>query len=115
MNLKNLKISFKNAYSLLFIFCFLIGCNRSESSNKQIFRYNEQTGIATLDPAFAKNQSIMWAVHQLYNTLVETDDNLNMVPSLAKSWDVSADRKQYTFHLRTDVFFHDNDAFYNGK
>ena len=31
------------------------------------------TGIASLDPAFAKNQSIMWAVHQLYNTLVEVD------------------------------------------
>ncbi len=90
-------------------------CTRHSSRNKKIFHYNEVTGIASLDPAFAKNQSIMWAVHQLYNTLVETDDNLNIVPSLAKSWDVSADRKQYIFHLRTDVFFHDNDAFSNGK
>ncbi|MEO5591086.1 MAG: ABC transporter substrate-binding protein [Chitinophagaceae bacterium] len=90
-------------------------CGHNKKSNKKIFHYNEVTGIASLDPAFAKNQSVMWAVHQLYNTLVETDDNLNMVPSLAKSWEVSADRKQYTFHLRTDVFFHDNDAFTNGK
>jgi len=57
----------------------------------------------------------MWAVHQLYNTLVEMDDNLNVIPSLAKSWDISADRKQYIFHIRNDVFFHDNDAFENGK
>lgn len=96
--------------------CLLLAaCNNSSSSKKKIFHYNEVTGIASLDPAFAKNQSIMWAVHQLYNTLVETDDNLNMVPSLAKSWDVSADRKEYIFHLRTDVFFHDNDAFPGGK
>src|ERR1700712_2201438 len=115
MNLKNLKISFKNAYSLLFIFCFLIGCNRSESSNKQIFHYNEPAGIATLDPAFAKNQSIMWAVHQLYNTLIETDDDLNMVPSLAKTWDVTPDRLVYIFHLHNDVYFHDNPAFKDGK
>ena len=57
----------------------------------------------------------MWAVHQLYNTLVETDSNLQVVPALAKSWDVSTDRLQYTFHIRTDVFFHDNEAFPQGK
>ncbi|MEP7278788.1 MAG: ABC transporter substrate-binding protein [Bacteroidota bacterium] len=95
--------------------CLLTGCGRANRQKKKIFHYNEVTGIASLDPAFAKNQSVMWAVHQLYNTLIETDDNLNMVPSLAKSWDVAADRKQYTFHLRTDVFFHDNEAFADGK
>jgi len=96
--------------------CLLfVMCHHNKSSAKKIFHYNEVTGIASLDPAFAKNQSVIWAVHQLYNTLIETDDNLNMVPSLAKSWDVSADRKQYIFHLRTDVFFHDNDAFAGGR
>src|ERR1700712_2803569 len=93
----------------------LLMCSHHNKAEKKIFHYNEVTGIASLDPAFAKNQSIMWAVHQIYNTLIETDDNLNMVPSLAKSWDVSADRKLYTFHLRTDIFFHDNDAFPNSK
>lgn len=57
----------------------------------------------------------MWAVHQLYNTLVETDPQLNIVPSLAKSFDVSSDRLTYTFHLRNDVYFHDNEAFPGGK
>lgn len=53
----------------------------------------------------------MWPAHQLFNTLVEIDSNLNLVPSLAKSWDVSDDRTEYVFHLRNDVFFHDDDAF----
>ncbi|HYC29248.1 MAG TPA: ABC transporter substrate-binding protein, partial [Chitinophagaceae bacterium] len=57
----------------------------------------------------------MWPIHQLYNTLVETDSNLNMVPSLAHSWDVSEDRLTYIFHLRGDVFFHDNDVFPQGR
>lgn len=91
------------------------GCGAARNSNKQVFHYNEQTGIASLDPAFAKNQSVMWPVHQLYNTLVEIDASLNMVPSLATHWDVSDDRRIYTFHLRQDVFFHDNDAFPGGK
>src|SRR3954470_10001351 len=99
---------------LLFTFQFLLSsCNSKPSSNKQVFTYNEQTGIASLDPAFAKNQSVMWAVHQLYNTLVEVDSNLNIVPSVAKKWDISADRLVITFHLRTDVFFHDDACFQN--
>jgi len=92
-----------------------VACHHPVQNGKMVFRYNEITGIATLDPAFAKNQSIIWAVHQIYNTLVETDDRLNIVPSLAKSWEVSTDRLQYTFHLRTDVFFQDNDAFPRGQ
>lgn len=93
----------------------LMACHRDTRRDKTVFRYNEPTGIATLDPAFAKNQSIIWPVHQIYNTLVETDQNLNIVPSLAKYWDVSPDRLIYTFHLRGDVFFHDNVAFPSGK
>jgi oligopeptide transport system substrate-binding protein len=84
-------------------------------SGKKIFYYNESDGIASLDPAFAKNKSIMWAVHQLYNTLVETDNHLHIVPALASSWDISADRSTWTFHLRTDVFFHDDPVFPDGK
>ena len=41
--------------------------------------------------------------------------SLNIVPSLAKSWDISADNLSFIFHLRNDVFFQDNDAFPNGK
>ena len=93
----------------------LISCRDAGKKRSHVFRYNEITGIATLDPAFAKNQSIIWPVHQLFNTLIETDNELNMVPSLAKSWDVSADRKTYIFHLRDDVFFHDHPVFPGGK
>ena len=94
---------------------FLISCSGKHETDKNIFHYNEQTGIASLDPAFAKNQSIMWAVHQLYNTLVEVNQDLNTVPSLAKSWEISGDRLTYTFHLRSDVFFHNDDVFENGR
>ncbi|HEX8332038.1 MAG TPA: ABC transporter substrate-binding protein [Segetibacter sp.] len=94
---------------------FFFGCDANNKNAKKVFSYNEQTGIASLDPAFAKNQSIMWAIHQLYNTLVEVDTGLNIVGSIAKTWEVSEDRLTYTFHLRNDVFFHDNEAFVNGK
>jgi len=96
------------------VLSIFFSCSKHEQ-NKNIFHYNESSGVPTLDPAFAKSQSVMWIDHQLYNTLVETNDNLNMVPSLAKSWDISADNLTFTFHLRNNVLFHDNDAFVNGK
>ena len=106
-------VKYLGSLSLIFL---LTACNGVEKNNKlSVFHYNESTGISSLDPAFAKNQAIMWPVHQLYNTLVEVDSKLNIAPSLAKNWDISADNLVFTFHLRTDVFFHDDIAFANGK
>lgn len=102
-------------YSLLFFYCFIFSCKPDIPAGKKIFYYNEASGISSLDPAFAKNLSIMWAVHQLYNTLVEVDSTMKIRPSLAKSWDISADHQVFTFHLRTDVFFQDDPAFPSGK
>jgi ABC-type transport system substrate-binding protein len=105
-------------YKSLTIIVFAIGlvsCYNSDKRSENVFHYNEQTGIASLDPAFAKNQSIMWAVHQLYNSLVEVDSQLNIIPSLAKRWEISPDKTTYTFYLRNDVVFHDDACFPNGK
>ena len=99
----------------IIILSLLTGCFSKEKNDSQIFHYNEQTGISSLDPAFAKNQSIMWPVHQLYNTLIEVDDSLRLKPSLAKSWELSEDRLSYIFHLRDDVFFHDDACFPGGR
>ena len=100
---------------LLFSCLMLAGCTDPAGKKRKVFRYNEYAGIASLDPAFAKNQSTMWPAHQLFNTLVEIDDSLNIKPSLAKHWDISADKRTYTFYLRTDVVFHDDPVFPDAK
>ncbi|HTG55863.1 MAG TPA: ABC transporter substrate-binding protein, partial [Niabella sp.] len=94
---------------------FFISCSDRSKSGKKIFHYNEYTGIASLDPAFAKNQSTMWPAHQLFNTLVEIDDSLNIKPSIATHWDISDDKRTYTFYLRTDVLFHNDACFPQSK
>ena len=99
---------------LMMLCSMLLSC-QSNQRDANIFRYNESAGIATLDPAFAKNQAIMWPVHQLFNTLVEMDEHMNIVPSLAKSWSFSADALSICFLLRNDVYFHDDPVFQNGK
>jgi peptide/nickel transport system substrate-binding protein len=40
-------------------------------------------------------------------TLIQYDDSLRPVPYLAKSWDVSPDDTEITFHLRHDVYWQD--------
>lgn len=90
-------------------------CSNSSGGKQKFFRYNQSSGIASLDPAFAKDQSTIWSCNQLYNSLVQLDDDLNTQPSLAKSWEISEDGKTYIFHLRTDVKFHDNACFEGGK
>ena len=105
----------KNTIIILLV-ALLAGCSHHRHDDKQIFRYNESAGIATLDPAFAKDQSIIWPCRQLYNGLVELsttdqegsgDDAMQVLPSIAKSWNISADGLTYTFTLRDDVRFHE--------
>jgi peptide/nickel transport system substrate-binding protein len=93
----------------------LVACKNRQQVDKQVFRFNVTEGIASLDPAFAKSYSVIWAVKQVYSTLVEPDNQLNIKPCLAKSWEVTADHKTFIFHLRTDVYFHDNESFIGGK
>lgn len=101
-------------YFLFFLF-LITSCNKTKKNTNQVFRYNESSGIPTLDPAFARNQAIMWPVHQLYSTLIEVDEQMHFTALLAKHWEFSADRKTIRFDLRTDVFFHDDPVFKGGK
>lgn len=94
---------------------FLHACNTSADSGKKVFNINLEQGLTSLDPAFARNQFAIWMDNQLYNGLVQVNDSLQTVPAIAKTWEISADGKLYTFHLRGDVYFHDDPLFPNGK
>lgn len=110
-NQKNIKKNriFK-ALKYLFTVLYLLNltsCSDVDNEDKKtVFRYNEHTNISSLDPAFAKNQSNIWVVNQLFSGLVQLDDSLKVHPDIAKSWTISADGKVYQFKLRNDVFFH---------
>lgn len=50
----------------------------------------------------------------VFEGLTRIDADGRILPSLAKSWDVSADGLTYTFHLREGASFHDGRSFYSG-
>lgn len=92
--------------------CGIFSCQKpTPIPHHSVFRYNEHANITSLDPAFAKDQRNIWACHQLYNTLVKQDAQLNIKADLAKSWTISNEAKTYTFTLRDSVFFHPHAVF----
>jgi len=84
-------------------------------NDRRVFRYNQPEALTSLDPAFANKQANIWAVTQLYNGLVELDDQLKPGPAIARRYEISPDGLRYTFVLRPGVFFHDSEAFAGGK
>ena len=100
---------FQSLFIFFLLFVFLSCVNQDVNNN--IFKYNETSSITSLDPIFANNQSNIWAVNQIFNTLTVLDQDLNIKPSIAKSWHQSLDGLKYTFILRDDVFFHHSPCF----
>ncbi len=60
-----------------------------------------------LDPQVTSAYVSFQVLENVFDTLVEPDQNLEMVPSLAESWDISDDGLTYTFTLRHGVKWHD--------
>ena len=93
-----------------------LSCTENKTiKHPNVFRYNESKGIATLDPAFAKSQVLIWPVNQLFNGLIQMDKKLSVKPCIAKSWEIAKNGKRYTFYLRTDVRFHNSKVFPSEK
>ena len=64
-----------------------------------------------LDPHLTSSNASRTVLHNIFATLVEVDEELQVVPELAESWEVSDDGLVYTFNLRQDVVFHDGTPF----
>ena len=104
--------------NIFFALCIIALCsckNTTENNSKKVFTLNFDQSLTTLDPAFARNQPAIWMINQIFNGLVQVDEQLNALPCIAKSWEVAEDGLSYTFHLRNDVFFHNDPLFKNGK
>lgn len=132
--------TFNTRHTLLTIFLFVLlltGCKQpetvvidesptptapadttlDETADDASFRHliiGEYNSVPLLDPLFADNAATMRALQLVYEGLVRLDNNGSVNPGLAKNWEVSNDSLEYTFQLRSDVFYHDSNIFNTG-
>ncbi|MFN7151941.1 MAG: ABC transporter substrate-binding protein [Microthrixaceae bacterium] len=64
-----------------------------------------------LDPQRTSSYFAFEVLENVFDTLVAPDENLEMQPALAESWEVSDDQLTWTFDVRDDVTFHDGSEF----
>jgi len=85
------------------------GCRRSDEGrlpNHLYLRLNSNP--TTLDPALITDVLGGGIAAKLFNGLIRFNENLEIVPDVARSWNLSADQVTYTFRLRHDVRFSNN-------
>ncbi len=111
--------------SLIVVF-ILSGCGKHEVATQRPglggkklggrYTLNEIRGNpSSLDPVRMNSKVEDDIGSNIFDKLLENNSKLDLVPELARSWEISADGMTYTFHLRTDVFFHDDSCFPSGK
>ncbi len=98
-------------YFIISISLFNYSCTEKEVSNEKIFSLNLNQNIETLEPVMSNSIQTIWGLSIMMEGLVEFDRKADLKPALAKSWTISDDALTYTFTLRSDVNFHDNECF----
>ena len=79
---------------------------------KKILVYGHSGNSTSLDPAQMKEGDSFHVAVNMYETLVNLDEQgTTVLPSLAEKWESSDDGLTYTFKLRKDVKFHDGTVF----
>ncbi|MCE1246554.1 MAG: peptide-binding protein [Firmicutes bacterium] len=98
----------------LCFFCFLTGCGKSTANNGKVIRIALRSDPVSLNPILASDAPSMMANGYIFNTLVKYNENLEITPDLAESWDFLDNGKTIVFHLRKGVKWHDGKEFTSG-
>jgi len=107
---------------LVMVLSVLTGCGNSNTASqtgtpaasekpketKDTIVFAQGADITSLDPQIGKQLRACYVTTQIFDTLVKFDENMQLVPSIAKSWEVLSDTS-YKFNLRDDVKFHNGD------
>jgi ABC-type transport system substrate-binding protein len=94
----------------------LAGCSRAHKAGRggsgsgepddAVLRYPLQIEPTSFDPPLITEIYSSELMGNVYECLCRIGEDNTPQPALAESWDISADGRTYTFHLRRDVTFH---------
>jgi dipeptide transport system substrate-binding protein len=84
----------------------------SLSANAKTLVFCSEGNPEAINPQIVTTTTGMNAGRPIFNNLVEFEPGTTVIkPSLAKTWEISADGTEYVFHLREGVKFHSNAVF----
>src|SRR5689334_10644038 len=115
-------MSYRLTLFAVIVVLFAAGCKKEEVSTSRQAAGNKKYGgrytlneirgnPSSLDPVRMNSKVEDDIAMQIYDKLIDNNNKLELVPELAKNWEISADGLTYTFHLRSDALFHDNECF----
>lgn len=106
--------------SLIAVACLgLAACNQAPEGPQPDYQayYPPETGGTLVDAMIAEPSGLIAMIAgesaasaiagNIFNTLLKYDKNLELEGDLVKSWDISADQKTITFHLKPDMKWSD--------
>lgn len=87
------------------------GCGKGKvseagkESQASAFKYSVVSNLVTLDPAKLTDVPTFEVLKNIFGGLVELDEKNQPAPNVAEKWEISADQKTYTFHIRKNAKF----------
>ena len=103
--------TFSRSPHWIFTFCHRPETNVEKGNRLQILHKGNGQEVQDLDPQLVNSVSSLNIISALLEGLVSEDPHdLHPVPGVAERWEISADVKTYTFHLRNTAKWSNGDA-----
>lgn len=94
--------------TLVFLVLLLTGVVAAQDAAPQsggTLRAAWQAGWESLDPHFASSEASFQVLNNVLESLTSLDNDMNLIPWLAETWEQSEDGLTWTFHLKESVVF----------
>lgn len=104
---------FLSAFLPAIIAILLTGCSPARSGDRSadVLRMALRGEPVQLNPILASDMGSIFVNGFIFNGLVRYDENLEIVPDLAESWEIEDGGKRIVFHLKKGVKWHDGKEF----
>jgi len=108
MKLQHLRI---RVWACILVTCaFALTCSRDATPPQDTLVVGMVSAPHNIDPRYGLDATSLRTAQVMFNGLVYFDEDANLLPDLAESWE-QPDNTTHIFHLRRGVTFHNGDPF----